>query len=51
MRSGYKELGLKLVSLEDKISRMPKQTLMEGVKKDNGTRDPLKMFLDESLTQ
>jgi hypothetical protein len=35
--SEYKELALKLVSLEDKISRMPKRTLMVGEKKDGGT--------------
>jgi hypothetical protein len=50
-RSGYKELGLELVSLEDKISRMPKKPLMAGENKDNGTRDPFKMFLEESLMQ
>jgi hypothetical protein len=46
-RSGYKELGLELVSLEEKSSRMPKRPLMVGEKKDDGTRDPFKMFLEE----
>jgi hypothetical protein len=32
--SRYKELGLKLVSLEDKSSRMPKRISMVGEKKD-----------------
>jgi hypothetical protein len=50
-RSGYKELGLELVSLEEKISHTPKRPLMVGEKKDDGTRDPFKMFLEESLTQ
>jgi hypothetical protein len=50
-RSGYKELGLELVSLEDKISRMPKRPLMVEENKDDGTGDPFKMFLEESLTQ
>jgi hypothetical protein len=50
-RSGYKELGLELVSLEEKISRMPKRPLMEGENKDDGTRDPFKMLLKESLMQ
>jgi hypothetical protein len=50
-RSGYKELGLELVSLEDKISRTPKRPLMAGEKKDDGTRDPFKMLLEESLMQ
>jgi hypothetical protein len=45
MRSEYKELGLELVSLEEKISRMPKRPLMEGENKDDRTRDPFKMFL------
>jgi hypothetical protein len=50
-RSGYKELGLELVSLEDKISHMPKQPFMEREKKYDGTRDPFKMLLEEALTQ
>jgi hypothetical protein len=44
-------LGLDIVSLEDKISRMPKRPLMVGKNKDDGIRDPLKIFLEESLTQ
>jgi hypothetical protein len=51
MRSGYKELGLELVSLEDKFSRTPKRPLMVGEKKDDGIIDPFKMFLEESLMQ
>jgi hypothetical protein len=50
-RSGYKELGLELVSLEEKISHMPKRPLMAGEKKDDGTGDPFKMFLEEALMQ
>jgi hypothetical protein len=50
-RSGYKELGLDFVSLEDKSSRTPKRPLMAGEKKDEGTRDPFKMFLEEALMQ
>jgi hypothetical protein len=50
-RSGYKELGLELVSLEDKISHTPKRPLMAGEKKDDGTRDPFKMLVEEALTQ
>jgi hypothetical protein len=50
-RSEYKELGLELVSLEDQISRTPKRPLMVGEKKDDGTGDPFKMLLEESLTQ
>jgi hypothetical protein len=51
MRSEYKELGLELVSLEDKSSRMPKRPLMEGEKKYDGTRDPFKLLIEESLMQ
>jgi hypothetical protein len=50
-RLKYKELGLELVSLEDKISRTPKRPLMEGEKKDDETSDPFKMFLEEALMQ
>ena len=50
-RSGYKELGLELVSLEEKISCTPKRPLMEGEKKDDRTGDPFKMLLEEALTQ
>jgi hypothetical protein len=51
MRSGYKELGLKLVSLEYKSFCMPKRPIMEGEKKDNGIGYPFKMLLEESLMQ
>jgi hypothetical protein len=51
MRSGYKELGLELVSLEDKSSHMPKRPSMEGEKKDEETRDPFKLLLEEALAQ
>jgi hypothetical protein len=44
-------LGLELVSLEEKISFMPKRPLMEEENKDEVTRDPLKNFLEESPTQ
>ena len=50
-RSEYKELGLELVSLEDRSSRMPKQPPMAGEKKDDGTRDPFKLLIEEALTQ
>jgi hypothetical protein len=51
MRSKYKELGLELVSLEDKRSHTPKLPLMAGEKKDDRTRNPFKLFIEESLTQ
>jgi hypothetical protein len=49
-RSGYKELSLDLVSIEEKISHTLKRPLMEGEKKDDGIGDPFKMFLEKSLT-
>jgi hypothetical protein len=51
MRSGYQEFSLELVSLEEQISCTPKQPLMEGEEKYDGTGDPFKMLLEESLTQ
>jgi hypothetical protein len=51
MRSEYKELGLELVSLEDRISRMPKTPPMVREKKDDGTRDPFKLLIEEALMQ
>jgi hypothetical protein len=51
MRSEYKELGLELVSLEEKISRTPKRPLMAGENKYDGTGDPFKLLIEESLTQ
>jgi hypothetical protein len=51
MKSEYKELGLKIVSLEEKISRIPKQPLMEGEKKYYGIGDPFKWLIEEALTQ
>ena len=50
-RSEYKELGLELISLEDKSSCMPKRPFMEGEKTDDRTIDPFKMFLEEDLMQ
>jgi hypothetical protein len=50
-RSEYKDLGLELVSLEEKISRTPKQPLMEGEKKFDGTGDPFKLLIEEALMQ
>jgi hypothetical protein len=47
----YTELGLELVSLEEKISLTPKRPLMAGEKKDDGTVDPFKLLIEEALTQ
>jgi hypothetical protein len=51
MRSEYKELGLELVSLEDKISHTPKRPLIAGEKKYDGTGDHFKLLIEEALTQ
>jgi hypothetical protein len=50
-RSEYKELGLKLVSLEDESSHTPKRPLMVGENKDDRIEDPFKQLIEESLTQ
>ena len=47
----YKELGLELVSFEDKISHTPMRPLMVGENKDDGIGDPFKMLFEESLMQ
>ena len=44
-------MGLELVSLEDRSSRKPKQPPMAGENKDDGTRDPFKLLIEEVLTQ
>ena len=51
MRLEYKELGLELVSLEDKSSHMPKRPLMAWEKKYDMTGDPFKLLIEESLTK
>jgi hypothetical protein len=50
-RSEYKELGLELISLEDRSSRMPKRPSMEREKKYDGKGDPFKLLIEESLMQ
>jgi hypothetical protein len=50
-RLEYKELGLELVSLEEISSRMPKRPPMAGENKYDGTGDPFKLLIEESLTQ
>jgi hypothetical protein len=50
-RSWYKELGLELVSIEDKSYHMPKKPSMEGEIKDIGTSDPFKKILEEAFVQ
>jgi hypothetical protein len=50
-RSEYKESGLELVSLEDKIFHMPKRPLMARETKDDGIGYPFKLFIEEALMQ
>ena len=50
-RLEYKELGLELVSLKEKISCTPKRPLMVGEKKYDGIGDPFKLLIEEALTQ
>jgi hypothetical protein len=45
-RSEYKELGLELVSLEDKSSHMPKRPIMVGEKKDDRIGEPFKLLIE-----
>jgi hypothetical protein len=48
-RSGYKELGLDLVEPLQDQPRKPRRPPMGEEKKDEGARDPFKMFLEEAL--
>jgi hypothetical protein len=50
-RSGYRELGLELVELGEEHSHQPKQPPMVEEKRDDGAGDPIKLLLEESLTQ
>jgi hypothetical protein len=51
MRSGYRELDLKLVWLEENYSLQPKQPPMTEEKRDEKVGDPLKTLLKESLVR
>jgi hypothetical protein len=48
-RSAHRELGIELVSLKENHSHTPKRPSMVEEKRDDGTRDPFKLFLKESL--
>jgi hypothetical protein len=50
-RSGYRELGLELVSLEDNFSRQPKRPPMAEEKRDDKAGDPFKTLLEEALVR
>ena len=50
-RSEYRELGLELVELGENNSHRPKKPQMVGEeKRDEGTRDLIKILLEEALT-
>ena len=48
-RSGYRELGLELVSLGEDHSHCPKYPPIAEEKRDNGAGYPIKLLLEESL--
>jgi hypothetical protein len=50
-RSGYRELGLELVSLEDNFSRQPRWPPMVEENRDEGAEYPIKFFLVGALVQ
>ena len=49
IRSGYKELGLKLVDPLQDQPRKPRWHPMEKENKDEGAGDPFKILLEEAL--
>lgn len=49
MRSGYRELGLELVQLEEGCPQWTKPPPMAEEKRDDGAGDPVKMLLEEAL--
>jgi hypothetical protein len=51
MRSEYRKLGLKLVSLEDNHSRMLKKSSIAEEKKNERENDSINMFLEQALTR
>jgi hypothetical protein len=50
-RSEYSQLDLKMVSLEDNHSCMPKKPSMAAEKKNNGGDDSINMLLEKALTR
>jgi hypothetical protein len=51
MRSGYRELGLELVSLEDNLSCQRKRPPMVEEKRNKGAEDLINMLLVEALAK
>ena len=50
-RSGYRELGLELVQLEEGHPRQTKPPPMAEEKRHDGAGDPIKMLLEEALAR
>ena len=50
-RSGYRELGLELVQLEEGHPRQTKPPPMAEEKRDDGAGDPIKMLLEDALAR
>ena len=51
MRSEYRKLGLKLVSLKENRSCTPKKPSMAKEKKNDGADDPISLLLEQALTR
>jgi hypothetical protein len=49
MRYEYRNLGLKIVSLEENFSHMPKKTSMAEEKKNDRANDSINLFLEQAL--
>jgi hypothetical protein len=50
MRSEYRNLGIKLVSLEENLSHTPKKPSMVEEMKNDGAEDSINLFLEQALT-
>jgi hypothetical protein len=48
-RSEYRNLGIKIVSLEENRSRMPKKPSMEKEKKNDGATNSINLLLEQAL--
>jgi hypothetical protein len=48
-RSEYSKLGLKLVSLEENLSRTPKKPSMEEENKNDRAKDSINLLLEQAL--
>jgi hypothetical protein len=50
-RLGYRELGIEIVSLKDNFSFQLKKPTMAEEKRNEGAKDPIKLFLTEALVK